>query len=297
MLPRIRFFVCMSLSILLYSPSFSYGQGSRKSKVLNRLSGQQSVLSYIGFPDQPSPSAEIRRLLERQVRWDDAKAGELNPSGFQLRFVKIDEPGTPGNGAVARYRVIVAGAPENKIYGLESWPLDKEIVTDPREVYVNMQGLLMIHRPTLYQETNFKAPGDELVVTPVTGSAEPMRYVFSSRDSQLQVFGALVPHPVIANDRGCVLEVRIAQPDATAVLIVVNRFPEGAKIPVVLESEGATASEILTMNADGHAVLAAFPYVPGKMQGMLRVTAEGPSCLPAVVLPWGPAAPPAAKIP
>jgi hypothetical protein len=94
---------------------------------------------------------------------------------------------------------------------------------------------------------------------------------------------------VISVDKGCRLEVRIAQPDATAVLIIADRFPARERIPLVLESEGSSASEMLTTNADGHAVMAVFPYVPGKAQGMLKATAEGPGCLPAVLLQWGPA--------
>jgi len=81
--------------------------------------------------------------------------------------------------------------------------------------------------------------------------------------------------------------VRIAQPDATAVLIIVNRFPAKAKVPVVLKSEGKIASEVLTTDTNGHAVLADFPYVTGKAQGMLKASAEGSRCLPSVTLPGG----------
>ena len=33
--------------------------------------------------------------------------------------------------------------------------------------------------------------------------------------------------------------------------------------------------------------MAVFPYVPGIAQGMLKASAEGPDCLPYIVLPWG----------
>jgi hypothetical protein len=119
-----------------------------------------------------------------------------------------------------------------------------------------------------------------------------MRYVFSSRDGQLQVYGTIVPHPLAAVEEGCRIEIRIAQPDATAVIVDIDGFPARSKIPVVIESGGAGAiSEELVTNAEGHAAIAAFPYVPGVTQGKLKVSAEGPNCLPSVSLPWGPLTP------
>jgi hypothetical protein len=292
----VRLLVSISLCLLFYFPFLSHGQSSRKSDILNRLAKQSDTIAYVLLNGQPVPAKELLTLLQRQARWDD-EAGPLNPSGLHLRFEKIDEQaGLPG-GVAARYRVFAEGAPENKVFAFESWPMDKPLAADPRDVYVNVQGLLMIHRPRPEQETSLKAEGDELVLSLVTGSAEPMRFVLSSMDGQLKVFGTLVPHPVVAEDKGCRLEVRVAQPDATAVLLIVDGFPAKARIPLVLESEGAVDSRILDTNADGHAVMAGFPYLPGKAQGILRASAEGPNCLPTAVLPWGAPAHPAAKTP
>lgn len=262
-----------------------YGQDSKQSNVLN----------YFNFKGQPTPSKELLTLLERQARWDDAGSGNLNlsgshlnPSGLRLIFEKIDEQTTPGGRVAARYRMFAEGAPENKVFAFRTWSLTNSLSTELRDIYVNGQGLLMIHPPTPEEELSFKAGNDELDIMPVTEIAEPARYLFAGRDRQLSIYGTLVPHPVIAVDNGCRLEVRIAQPDATAVLIIADRFPERARIPLVLESEGVSASEMLNTNADGHAVMAVFPYVPGKPQGMLKATAEGPGCLPSVLLHWGP---------
>jgi hypothetical protein len=172
--------------------------------------------------------------------------------------------------------------------------VDKNVSADPRDIYVNGQGLLMIHRPKPEQDSSFKAADDELEITPVTETAEPIRFVLTSKDGQLRVFATLVPHPVAADDQGCRLEVRIAQPASATFLIIADRFPENAKIPLVLESGGAIASEMLLTDSNGHAAMAGSPAVPGKAQGTFKATAEGPRCLPSVVLPWSadPHAPP-----
>jgi hypothetical protein len=286
MFPPMRIFVFISLCGLLLSPVSSQGQTSKRWDGLN----------YSVFKDQHSPSKALLSLLERQAKWDE-EAGELNPSGLRLRFEKISEQTAQGDRGAARYRIFAEGAPENKVYALESWPVGKDISIDPRDIYVNGQGLLMIHKPKPEQEMSFSAENDEFDVSLTADTAEPMRFLLSRRDGQLKIFGTLVLHPVMSEDQGCRLEVRVAQPAATAVLIVLDGFPPDARIPLVLESEGASLSDVLATNSDGHSVMAYFPYVPGKAQGMLKASAEGPNCLPAVVLPWGADPRPAAKTP
>jgi len=129
------------------------------------------------------------------------------------------------------------------------------------------------------------------VVVTKTVSAEPVRYLFTSRDKKLQISATLVPHPMKSEEHGCRLEARLSAPDASSVLIVADGFPAKEKIPFVLESEDLSFSGSMAANQDGHAVMAAFPFVAGKAQGTLRATAEGPECLPTVVLPWGLVAP------
>jgi hypothetical protein len=289
-----RLIASISVCFLFLSAYITYGQDLKQSNVLN----------YFNFKGQPTPSKDLLTLLERQARWDDAGSGDLNltgsrlnPTGLRLIFEKIDEQPTQEGRVATRYRVRAEGTPENKVFSFGTWPIDKTVSTDIRDIYVNGQGLLLLHPPAPEQEMSFKALDDELHIMPVTGIAEPVRYLFSGRDRQLSIYGTLVPHPVIAVDKGCRLEVRIAQPDAKAVLIIADRFPARERIPLVLESEGSSASEELNTNADGHAVMAVFPYVPGKAQGMLKATAEGPGCLPSVLLQWGAAHPAASTNP
>lgn len=175
------------------------------------------------------------------------------------------------------------------------WQAGEAPKPDPGDLYVNARGLIMTRRPQPGEENSLRAPGGEFYLTPEADSAVPLRYDISSRDNQLAIPGTLVPQPVAGEDHGCRLEVRIAQPNATAVLFVADGFPLESKIPVVLESEGKTANMVMTTDSAGHAIVAGFPHVPGKTQGTLRATAEGPDCLPSVSLPWAEPAPQATK--
>lgn len=261
--------------IFLPLASLSWGQSLKDSE----------HLTYSSFSGQPTPSKELLSELIRQIRWD-TRGRYQNPQGLSLRFEKVAGPASPAT-ALAQYRVFAEGAPENKIYTLGVWPIGKNLSYGSQEIYANAQGLLMVHRPTADQETSFKAPGDELYLAPQVNAAEPVRYILTSKDQQLSILGTLVPQPVVAHDQECTLEVRIAEPDAAAVLLVTNGFPAQAKIPLVLESEGETVTLMMTTDSGGQAEVADFPVVHGKPQGTLKATAEGSDCLPSTLLPWG----------
>jgi hypothetical protein len=252
-------------------------------------------MAYGSFPGQPAPSIERLGTLLRQIRWDTRRAGDENPDGLRLRFEKIDAAGTTA--APVRYRVFAEGAPENKVYRLGVWVIGKELAYRTESIYVNGQGLILQHRPTAHEETSFKAPGEELVLMPETGNAEPVRYVLSSLDGELSIQGTLVPHPDVGRDGECMVEARMAEPGAAAILIVADAFPAEARLSLVLESEGKTTHLDLTTDESGHAEVADFPTVPGKAQGTLTITAEGTDCLPSVRLGWGTAPAAAGKAP
>jgi hypothetical protein len=292
-----RLIASLSLGALLASPVLFYGQIFKKSEGSNHSTKQSDKLSYSSFDGQPAPSKMLLANLQRQVLWDEVRANADNSTGIQLRFQKIDEQAKGESGAAVRYRVFAAGAPEDAVFGLRIWRVGKEMSPDASDIYVNGQGLLLIHKPKPEQEMSFSAAGDEFEAQPAAGNAEPVRYLLFSLDGRLQIFGTLVPHPLVSEDNSCTLEVRIADPQATAVLVITDRFPANAKVPVVLESVDKTTSAVLTTDSNGHAVMAGFPYVPGHAQGTFKATGEGPHCLPSVVLPWGPASPPTEKAP
>ncbi len=286
MVLSIRQLVSVALLLLFYFPLFCSAQGSKKGDLLRYLSNQSGFVHYARFRGQPAPSNELRAILDRQARWDDAQQSDPSGSGLRLHFEKIDEQAMPGGHVAVRYRIFAEGAPQDKVFVLQTWLVNDAISTDPRDIYVNAQGLLMIHKPKPEEEASLKAGDDELDVLSATDGAEPMRFLLARRDGETAIYGTLVAHPVVSYDQGCRLEVRIAQPGATSVLIDADGFPAKTKIPLVLESEGALANEVLETNADGHAVIAVLTAVPGKTQGTLKASAEGPNCLPSVLQPW-----------
>ncbi len=285
MFSRNRFFVPITLCALLFFPLSVFAQESKQS----------NGLYYASFRGQSSPSKELLATLERQALWEQ-ESGNHNPTGLRLRFVKIDDQKTPEGVVAARYRIFAEGAAENKVFAFGSWTIGKTFTTESRDIYVNGQGLLMNHKPLPEQEMSLQDP-DELVVQPVTVTAEPMRYALTPRDGQTQIFGTVVPHPLVADEQGCRLEVLLGEPAAKSVLFVIDGFPVKSRISLVLESEGKSMSQVVVTNQDGHAVLAAFPYITGKTQGSIKASAEGPNCLPSVVLPWGQADQPPAAAP
>lgn len=288
---------CIVLLVLFCFPPCTTGQAPKKPSVLENISHLPYYVSCSRFPGQPPPSNELRSLFDRQARWDDAALRDENRTGSRLRFVKIDERAMPGGRVATRYRVFAEGAPQDRVFSFQTWKVDDTFSDDPRDIYVNTQGLVMTRKPTPEEETSLRAGDAELHVEIATEEAEPMRYALIRRDGGGMIFGSVVARPMVSYDQGCTIEAKLAQPGAAAVLVDVDGFPAKAKISLVLKSEGADVSEKLETDQDGHAVMGVVTTVPGKAQGTLKATAEGRNCLPSVVLPWVAAAPPAVKAP
>jgi hypothetical protein len=276
------FFLSLDFALSLH------GQNAQKERRKPNLPGIFSPgsfqVKYVRFAGQSAPSKEFHVFLDHQAKWDENGVGDQN--GSYLRFVPIENPAAQGEHGPARYRVFAEGAPQNKVYSLQTWLVNDVTATDPRDLYVNGQGLVMVHRPRPEEESIFAAGADELEVESRSSVAEPIRFLLSSLDADLLIYGTLVGHPLLANDQGCRLEVRIAQPNEATVLVVANGFPGKSKIPLVLRSGDWVASDTAETNSDGHAVWAVSPIVPGVAQGTLKASAEGPNCLPSVLLPW-----------
>ncbi|HTW79645.1 MAG TPA: hypothetical protein VME23_08905 [Terracidiphilus sp.] len=276
--PSFRFLlIACCVIVQIHPPSFA--KESRKDKDI-------SGVTYALFRDGSTSGKDMLLTIVEQTHWDNGGAGNLDRLAYHLRFVKVGETQTP-EGSVTRYRIFAEGAPENKVYGLGTWIVGKLVSYGDQDVYVNAQGLVMTRRAHLAEEGASELPGVELLVSPKNIPGEPTRYALYSRDREVTAFGTLVPHPVVNQDGGCRLEARIAAPDATAVLIVADGFAARARLPVVLESQGEITNVDVVTDDNGHAVVASFPYIQGKIQGTLKASAEGQDCLPSVQVPWG----------
>jgi hypothetical protein len=229
---------------------------------------------------------ETQDLLQRQIVWDENQPNGKNPTGLFIQFSKIDETTSSGK-RVAQYRAYVFGAPQDKIYTLTVWKIGSEPHTLSGQVYVNAKGLMMAHKPRPEQVNSDFVGDDELQLAVQAAQAEPMRYALASNDKKLLISGTLVPFPREDTDRGCRLEVRLAQPDASAVLVYADGLQANAEIPLQLLTAGEPGTGKVSVNAQGHAVTTVYPSANGKDSGAFRVSLAIPECSVAVDIPWG----------
>jgi hypothetical protein len=241
--------------------------------------------SFAQFSKQAIPY-KSQELFQRQISWDENSPSEKNPKGLFFQFSKTDETTSSGK-RVVLYRAYVFGAPENKKYTLTVWRLGTDPHTLSVDVYVNAKGLLMTHKPRPEQENSDFVGDAELHIAVQAARAEPVRYAFASSDKALLVYGTVVPFPLTDTDRDCQLEVRLAQPDATVVLIYADGLRANAEIPFQLLSAGQPETGKFSVNAQGHAVTTAIPALAGTESNSLRVTLTTPECSVAIALPWG----------
>jgi hypothetical protein len=232
------------------------------------------------IPDQ------TQDLLQRQISWDENRPDVKNPAGLQLRFFKTDETTASGK-RLAHFRAYVSGTPENKKYALTIWKVGSDPHPLSGSVFVNAKGLLMLHKPRPEQEDSDFVGDDEFHLATEAARGEPVRYALASTDKALFISGTVVPFPVEDTNNGCRLEVRLALPDATAVLIYADGLPANAEIPFQLVSAGKQETRKFSVDSQGHAVSAGLPLVDGKDRGSLRVTLATTECSTAVEIPWG----------
>ncbi len=244
------------------------------------------------MPGSPAQSAnqtslsDTQDLFQRQISWDENQPSEKNPNGLFFQFFNTGDTTSAGR-RFLHYRAYVFGAPESKRYTLTAWTIGSEPHVVFREVYVNAKGLLMVHRPNPAQENSDFVGDDELHLVVQAARAEPVRYALTSADKELLVHGTVVPFPVEKTDGGCRLEVRLALPDATAVLLYADGLPANTVIPFQMHSAGEPETGKFNANAQGHAVMTEYPAVKGKDYGLLRVTLATTECSAEIEIPWG----------
>jgi hypothetical protein len=239
----------------------------------------------------PALAPDAVKMLNAQVGWDDALAGEHNPTGLHMQFSKIDsEAFLQGKtvGHFVRYRILVPGAPQEQPYALAQWKIGGQPQIAQTRVYVNAKGLVMLHQPRPdQQDKDAVEPEDELDISLQTAAGEPVRYALTSADGKLIVPGTVVPNPIEKQAGNCRLEARLALPDAEGVLIYAEGLDPNADVPFQAISEGDAHPSSFHSNAHGHAATVDLPYVKGKIAGVLRVSLAAKGCSVAIDIPWG----------
>lgn len=241
----------------------------------------------IGVKPTVTEGTDMRAVLERQIGWDDNLPGEANPRGLQFQFSKIGDLNLP-QGHFVNYRAYVHGAAENKKYSVGIWKVGADIQILPAEVYVNARGLLMDHKPRPDQENKDSVEEeDELDLALQAAHGEPIRVVLASADGKVMIPGTIVPFPIESKDKNCRLEIRLASPDAEAILIYADGLPPNTEVPFQSVSAGEAGQGKFTVNASGHAATADLPYVEGKASGVVKETLTTKECSVSVEIPWG----------
>jgi hypothetical protein len=153
---------------------------------------------------------------------------------------------------------------------------------------VNAKGLLMVHKPRPEQENKDSVEeADELDLAVQAARGEPIRFVLAAADGKFMVPGTIVPFPIEGKDGNCRLEIRLATPDAEAVLIYADGLPPNTDVPFQSNSAGESEQAKFSANGNGHAATADLPYVDGKGSGILKTVLNTKQCSVSVGIPWG----------
>jgi hypothetical protein len=146
----------------------------------------------------------------------------------------------------------------------------------------------MDHKPRPDQENKDSVEEeDEIDLALQAARGEPIRVVLATADGKLMVPGTVVPFPIVGKDKNCRLEIRLATPDAEAILVYADGLPPNTEVPFQSNSAGEQGQASFSVNAHGHAATADMPYVEGKASGVVKETLATKECSVSVEIPWG----------
>ncbi|MGA3046283.1 MAG: hypothetical protein ABSD67_06645 [Terracidiphilus sp.] len=227
------------------------------------------------------------KLMQQQLGLDNDTPNQTNPNGLRIQFQKISEV-QEKDGHLVRYRLLVPGAPEKQVYGLEVWRIGTELQLTPQPVYTNAKGLLMWHEPTPHDEDRDSLSAkEEIEVDLKAARGEPIRYMLASTDGKIFIPGTIVPYPAESKNGNCKLEARLGFPEGEGMLVYVDGLASGAAVPLQTVSGSVTHAPPVIADAHGHAEAIISPAVQGTNAGVVKISVTTRACSMSLELPWG----------
>lgn len=225
--------------------------------------------------------ARLNQTAAATVRWEENTSPGLTAN---VQLIKKDQVnGKP----VMQYRLKVTGAPRNKLYKLEAWP-----ITFPDPVKM-MEGLAIAADGTVGcpKDSNRSCAqmikGSELKLTYSPGLGEIFRHALVSEDGRSQIFFSIVPAPLTESDKSCTLEVLELEPGFGLAIVRGKGFTPGEQVAFHTQSYQEVHDLQPTVTPQGEFWATLSPWVKGRTTGTTQVSVKGKTCAPKIAFEWG----------
>lgn len=237
------------------------------------------LIVLVCFCCHAQDAKELNKLVNSVSGWGN----ELNSSaGIKLEAHLMTKQ--VRNGAdYGFYDFYLTGAPADQTYIIDQWPLGKAAPEAVMPAYISKNGRLCM------KATGCDKPsGPYVMLALLSFPGLPHRIGIVSADRKHKAVVLVVPDPIIAEDKGCSVEVIRAREDFSLAVLRGKGFQPHDEIKYTSDSEGEEIKGTLTADWLGEFSIGFGPGVKGKSKGNDRLSFEAPGCAPTVSYHWAP---------
>ena len=237
-----------------------------------------SFLVY-GQSDVEARAAEgSQTLLKEHVAWKT----KLSSPGASIRVKEIQR-----QGSLVKYNLYVSGLPSDELYTALSWPVTQAKPSPLIEgVSLGKDGIVMCagRKPEQCGDSSNKDDPMDFAFDAAKG--EPYRIAVVSGDNRAAV--VIVPDPITAKDKGCLLSVERLLPRFELAYFTGTGFSPNSDASFEGQSYDEKHPVKTKTDGEGNLQFALLPFVSGHQKGTTTVKGVGMNCSPSIKFEWGP---------
>jgi hypothetical protein len=229
-------------------------------------------------------SALAEQLIKLHRSWSAASS-----KGASVEVKELSRKDVPGKGAVVQYHFYVKGLPQNDLYEYVNWTVNQRTPqTALHGISMGKDGLLMCAGRADEECGTPSKKDDPIEFTYISRIGEPFRVAITSSDHpDVRVTTIIVPVPIEAQNKGCVLSVVRLLPKFELAYFEGHGFTPNTEVSFDMKSYSEEHTATAKVDESGNLQFAAMPNVAGHESGTTHVRTRTASCSPSFSFEWG----------
>jgi len=236
-----------------------------------------SSLNYGQSDVETRAAATSQALVNGHIAW----RSKLSSPGASIQVKEVGR-----QGSLVQYHLYASGLPFNELYTVLSWPVTQAKPSPVMEgVSLGKDGIVMCAGRTPEQCGDSSKKDDPIEFSFNAAKGEPYRVALVAGNDKAAV--VIVPEPIMAKDKGCVLTVERLLPHFELAYFMGRGFPPDADVSFNGESFGEKHAVNAKTDNEGNLQFALMPFVAGHRKGTTTIKGGGSSCSLSINFEWG----------
>jgi hypothetical protein len=236
-----------------------------------------SSLNYGQSDVERRAAATSQALVNGHIAW----RSKLSSPGASIQVKEVGR-----QGSLVQYHLYASGLPFNELYTAVSWPVTQAKPSPVMEgVSLGKDGIVMCVGRTPEQCGDSAKKDDPIEFSFNAAKGEPYRVALVAGNDKVAV--VIVPEPIMAKDKSCVLTVERLLPHFELAYFTGRGFPPNTDVSFNGESYNEKHSVDAKTDSEGNLQFALMPFVAGHRKGTTTIKGGGSSCSPSIKFEWG----------